>query len=172
MFQHQDRARGGKRLPYRACVGVMLLNRQGQAFVGKRRAEEGGPARLAYCWQMPQGGLDPDEDPLAGARRELFEETGIRSAEVLAEAPEWYAYDFPPEVLARAPLGKYCGQRQRWFAFRFTGEDSEIDLSVPGHKPEFCDWRWAPLAELPDLIVPFKRPVYEKVVQAFAHLAG
>jgi putative (di)nucleoside polyphosphate hydrolase len=160
------------RLPYRRCVGVVLMNREGRVFVGRRARGEQDPLQLDHPWQMPQGGIDRREDPLAAARRELREETGVRSAELIATAPDWYAYDFPPEVLARTRSGKFAGQTQLWFAFRFTGDDSEIDLSAPGHKPEFTEWRWARLAELPDLIVPFKRPVYEKVVAAFAHLAS
>jgi putative (di)nucleoside polyphosphate hydrolase len=161
------------RLPYRRCVGVMLLNGRGGVFVGKRRGGgDSDPDRMEYRWQMPQGGIDAGETPLEAARRELLEETGVRSAELIAEAPDWYDYDFPADVLARTRNGRYGGQTQRWFAFRFTGKDAEIDLSPPGHKPEFSSWRWAEMAELPGLIVPFKRGVYERVVDAFGHLAG
>jgi putative (di)nucleoside polyphosphate hydrolase len=103
--------------------------------------------------------------------RELTEETSIRSAEIIAEAPDWYTYDLPAHLVGVSWGGKYKGQKQRWFALRFTGDDSEIDITVPGHKPEFDAWRWASMAELPDLIVPFKRAVYEQVIAAFRHLA-
>jgi putative (di)nucleoside polyphosphate hydrolase len=160
-------------LPYRPCVGVALFNRDGLVFVGRRRAEA-GPEHVAgsYAWQMPQGGIDAGEEPLVAAKRELFEETNVRSATLLAEAPDWYAYDLPRDVTGRAWRGRYGGQTQKWFAFRFEGDDSEIDIACPaGHKPEFDEWRWERLERLPELIIPFKRPVYEKVVAAFAHLA-
>lgn len=160
-------------LPYRRCVGIMLLNRDGKVFVGRRRGGDIEPKQPDYAWQMPQGGIDRGEEPLAAAKRELREETNVASVELLAEAPRWYDYDFPPEVLARTRNGKYGGQTQRWFAFRFTGDPSEIDVQSPGgHKPEFSQWRWAEMAELPDLIVPFKRDVYLDVLKAFGHLAG
>jgi putative (di)nucleoside polyphosphate hydrolase len=162
----------GRRLPYRRCVGVALFNVQGKVFLGRRRSGAADADKLVHRWQMPQGGIDRHEDPLAAARRELEEETGVRSAELLAEAPEWFTYDFPPEVLAKARGGKFSGQTQLWFAFRFTGEEAEIDLAPPGHKPEFDEWRWADLAETPALIVPFKRSVYHQVVDAFSRFAG
>jgi putative (di)nucleoside polyphosphate hydrolase len=161
-----------KKRAYRRCVGVMLLNREGLVFVGRRRRGENDPVRLDHQWQMPQGGIDKGEDPEAAAFRELEEETGVVSAELIEVAPEWYTYDFPPEFAGRGRAGRYSGQTQLWFALRFTGDESEIELSQPGHKPEFTDWRWAPMAELSGLIVPFKRPVYDNVVRAFAHLAG
>jgi putative (di)nucleoside polyphosphate hydrolase len=124
---------------------------------------------------MPQGGVDPGEDLIAAAKRELYEETNVSSVALLAEAPEWYAYDIPPEAVGERWRRKWRGQTQKWFAFRFTGEESEIDVARPGggaHDPEFEDWRWVEMRELPALVVPFKRPVYEKVVAAFAHLAA
>lgn len=163
-----ERERGA----YRRCVGVALFNKDGLVFVGKRRRGEGDPERMDHPWQMPQGGIDRHEDPLAAARRELIEETGVRSAELIATAPDWYAYEFPPEIRARTRSGKFIGQTQLWFAFRFTGEEDEIDLAEPGHKPEFSEWRWAPLEELPELVVPFKRAVYDNVVAAFAGLGS
>ena len=161
---------------YRRCVGIMLLNREGRVFIGRRRSEA-GPEHVAegYAWQMPQGGIDPGEDPYAAAVRELYEETNVRSVSLLAEAPEWYSYDLPAHVAGRAWKGRYCGQTQRWFAFRFTGDDREIDIRHPAggrHRAEFDAWRWETMTKLPELIIPFKRPVYEKVVAAFSHLAA
>ncbi|HVL73595.1 MAG TPA: RNA pyrophosphohydrolase [Beijerinckiaceae bacterium] len=162
-------------LPYRPCVGVALFNRDGRVFVGRRRAQA-GPEHVSglYAWQMPQGGIDRGEEPLAAALRELYEETNVRSASLLAEAPGWYAYDLPERVATRAWKGRYRGQTQKWFALRFEGDDDEIDIFRPGggrHRPEFEDWRWERLERLPELIIPFKRPVYEQVAAAFAHLA-
>jgi putative (di)nucleoside polyphosphate hydrolase len=163
-------------LPYRPCVGIMLINPDGRVFVGRRRAEA-GPEHVAdgYAWQMPQGGVDPGENPYAAAVRELYEETNVRSASLLAEAPDWYCYDLPPVVAGRALKGRYRGQTQKWFAFRFTGRDQEIDIHRPGggrHRPEFDAWRWEDMTRLTELIIPFKRPVYEKVVAAFSHLGA
>jgi len=160
-------------LPYRPCVGVMVLNRAGLVFVGQRL---GGPEHVdaGHGWQMPQGGIDRDEDPWSAALRELYEETNIRSVERLAEAPGWLAYDLPPEIAKEAWKGRYRGQTQKWYALRFTGDDSEIDIRHPGggaHEPEFTAWRWEPIRNLPALAISFKRKVYEDVVKAFAHLA-
>lgn len=162
-------------LPYRPCVGVMVLNRDGLVWAGRRIAEDDSEmAGAKKLWQMPQGGIDAGEDPLPAARRELFEETGMRSVSLLGEAPGWINYDLPREVLGIALKGKFRGQTQKWFAFRFEGDESEIAINPPpgGHTPEFDAWAWKPMAELPDLIVPFKRKVYEEVVASFRHLAG
>jgi putative (di)nucleoside polyphosphate hydrolase len=121
---------------------------------------------------MPQGGIDPGEDPATAARRELFEETAIRSAEEIAELPRWLTYDLPPELIGQAWGGRYRGQKQKWFAYRFTGQDDEIDITPQtGPEPEFIDWQWASVDEVIDLIVPFKRDVYREVLAAFAPLA-
>ena len=155
-------------LPYRPCVGVVVLNRDGTVFIG-RRIE--GPEHIdaAHSWQMPQGGIDPGEEPWSAALRELYEETNIRSVERLGEIGDWLTYDIPREIVGQAWKGKYRGQKQKWFALRFTGNESEIDLANPAwtHRPEFAAWRWEPMQNVPDLVVPFKRAVYERVVREF-----
>jgi putative (di)nucleoside polyphosphate hydrolase len=159
-------------LPYRPCVGVVLFNRAGRVFIGKRL---GGPEHVdaTHSWQLPQGGVDSGEEPWPAAQRELFEETNVRSVEKLAEVADWLTYDIPREIVGEAWKGKYRGQTQKWFAVRFNGDDSEIDVNHPaGHKPEFSAWRWERLEELPALIIPFKRQVYERVVKEFAKFAG
>jgi len=158
-------------LPYRPCVGVMVLNGRNEVWVG-RRVGSPNQRHLSAFWQMPQGGIDAGEEPAAAALRELFEETGIRSATILAESTEWYPYDLPPELLGHIWGGRYRGQMQRWFAMRFNGGDDEINIDPPDHEREFAEWRWAPMAELPRLIVPFKRDVYSKVIAEFEHLAA
>jgi putative (di)nucleoside polyphosphate hydrolase len=144
---------------YRRNVGIMLLNPQGLAWVGRRldMPDE--------TWQMPQGGIDPGEAPEAAAMRELEEEIGTAEAEILCEAPGWLTYDLPPDLAGRFWKGQWRGQAQRWFALRFTGSDSDIDVATK--HPEFGAWRWVPRTDLPRLIVPFKRPVYEAVVAEF-----
>lgn len=150
---------------YRRCVGVMLLNHEGKVFVGRRIDREADE-----IWQMPQGGIDAGEDVLAAAMRELAEETGVTAVTVLQEAPDWYRYDLPDHLMGVALRGRYRGQTQKWFAMRFEGQDTDIDLNA--HKPEFDAWRWVAMETLPDLIVPFKRNVYVNVVQAFRNLAA
>jgi putative (di)nucleoside polyphosphate hydrolase len=163
-----------EQLPYRRCVGVAVFNRAGDVFVGRRID---GPEHIdeTHVWQMPQGGLDAGEDPYACALRELYEETSIRSVERLGEIDEWLSYDLPREIAGQAWKGKYRGQTQKWFALRFIGAEREIDVKRPGggkHDPEFVAWRWEPLRNLPELVVPFKRGVYERVVAAFSGLRG
>jgi putative (di)nucleoside polyphosphate hydrolase len=158
---------------YRPCVGIALFNREGRVFVGRRRvgAHDG---QLRHAWQMPQGGIDAGESVADAAHRELYEETNVHSVEPLAEAEDWLSYDIPTPLAGLAWKGRYVGQRQKWLAFRFTGEDSEIDVERPGggkHKPEFGAWRWERLERVPKLIVPFKRAVYEKVAERFAPFA-
>lgn len=162
-------------LPYRPCVGIMVLNTEGLVWAGRRIAESDSEmAGTDKLWQMPQGGIDTEEDPLPAALRELYEETGMKTVSLLAEAPDWIHYDLPEHLVGIAFKGRYRGQKQRWFAFRFEGDESEIAINPPpgGHEPEFDDWAWKPMEELPDLIVPFKRGVYEEVVAAFRHLAS
>jgi putative (di)nucleoside polyphosphate hydrolase len=159
-------------LPYRPCAGMMVINRDGLVFIGRRSS---GPEHIdaTHVWQMPQGGIDEDEDPYAAALRELNEETNIRSVEKLGEIAEWLVYDIPRDIVGQAWGGKYRGQKQKWYALRFTGEDTEIDIAHPpgGHEPEFIDWRWVAVRELPELVVPFKRQTYERVVKEFGKYA-
>jgi putative (di)nucleoside polyphosphate hydrolase len=159
-------------LPYRPCAGITLFNRAGLVFVGRRA---GGPEHvdLTHVWQMPQGGIDDGEDPYQGALRELYEETNVRSVEKLGEIAEWLTYDIPRDIVGEAWGGKYRGQRQKWFALRFTGDEQEINIASPagGHKPEFIAWRWAKIDEIADLVVPFKRQTYERVLEEFARFA-
>jgi putative (di)nucleoside polyphosphate hydrolase len=158
-------------LPYRRCAGLMVLNRAGLAFVGRRSS---GPEHgdLTHAWQMPQGGIDPGEDPWPAALRELREETNISSVKRLGEIADWLSYDIPREIVGQAWGGKYRGQTQKWFALRFTGDDSEIDIGHPDARhAEFIAWRWEKLEDLAGLVVPFKRAVYERVVKEFARYA-
>lgn len=157
-------------LAYRPCVGIMVLNRTGKVWIGRRFNAPAEPEGPGAWWQMPQGGIDESEDPAKAALRELDEETGIRSATIVGESPVWYTYDLPPNLRPNAWGGRYRGQRQKWFAARFTGSDDEVVLARPGHKSEFDVWRWADMDELVGLIVPFKRAVYEQVVRDFRAL--
>ncbi|MBC7802117.1 MAG: RNA pyrophosphohydrolase [Gemmatimonadaceae bacterium] len=156
-------------LPYRPNVGAVLFNAQGEIFVA-RRADlpnaEGAPGG----WQLPQGGIDADEDPRAAVLRELEEEIGTGAAAIIGEHPEWLTYDLPPELLGRALGGRYRGQRQRWFALRFLGQDADVRLDLDPH-PEFDAWRWVKLADLPGLAVGFKRPIYDVLARSFAAFA-
>jgi putative (di)nucleoside polyphosphate hydrolase len=150
-------------LPYRPCVGIMLFNADGKVFVGKRLDQ------TVESWQMPQGGIDTGETPQQAALRELKEEVGTKKAEIIAEMDDWVTYDLPDHLIGIALHGKYRGQRQKWFALRFTGKDSDIDLTT--HDPEFSSYRWVSLEELPALIVPFKRDSYRAVVAALGQYA-
>jgi len=148
-------------LPYRPGAGVMLVNREGKVFVAQRLDS------TLEAWQMPQGGLDEGEDPEDGALRELEEETGIRrdKVEVIARCPEPLTYDLPPDLVGKLWKGRWRGQKQHWFLARFLGEDGDIDIATA--EPEFRAWRWADPDDLPALIVPFKKKLYEDVLAAF-----
>lgn len=156
---------------YRACVGVMLINKAGLVWVGRRFDKQNDEGK-GHWWQMPQGGIDKGEDVRAAALRELAEETAVTSAEIVAESSRWYHYDLPEHLIGKSWNGKYRGQTQKWLALRFTGDDGEIDLAPPGQKQEFDQWRWAHMDELMELIVPFKRQVYEQVLAEFRHLGA
>ena len=150
-------------LPFRPCVGVMLINAEGLVFVGRRidQTVEG--------WQMPQGGIDMGESPEQAALRELKEEIGTNKAEFLRELDGWLEYDLPAHLVGVALKGRYRGQRQKWLAMRFTGKDSDIDVATD--EPEFAEWKWLAMEALPRMIVPFKRDTYAKVIEAFRDLA-
>ena len=150
--------------PYRRGTGIVLLNPAGHAFVG-RRVDTGEPA-----WQFPQGGIDDGETPLEAVLREMKEEIGTDRAELLAESAEWIAYDLPHDLADRAWHGRFRGQRQKWFAFRFLGSDADINIDT--EHPEFCQWRWMPLDAIPPLIVAFKRGLYDRVTAEFAPVAA
>ena len=156
-------------MPYRACVGVMLLNPAGQVWIGRRIAKWSGD-QSALLWQMPQGGIDDGETPEQAAIRELEEETGASKGTVIGRTQEWLYYDLPDEALGVALKGKYRGQKQHWFAIRFDGTDDDFNIAPTDHKPEFDAWRWEDMEVLPGLVVPFKRPVYEEVVRLFKPL--
>ncbi len=162
---------GRLELPYRPCVGIMLFNRYGLVWIGRRLPKWVGD-RSAHVWQMPQGGIDKGETPREAAVRELAEETGLENAEVLDEIQDWLTYDLPEDLLGVALKGKYRGQRQRWFAMRSMGPDSDVDIRARAKKAEFDAWRWARIEEVVDLAVPFKREVYRRVARSFAAYAG
>jgi putative (di)nucleoside polyphosphate hydrolase len=151
---------------YRPNVGVVLVNKAGRVWYGRRAKESG-----QHLWQFPQGGVDDGEDLFAAAKRELAEETGVRSASLIGRTEDWVTYDFPPELMRAKAARGWRGQKQIWYALRFEGEDSEIDLNA--HRPaEFDAWRWGRLEEAVNLVVPFKRAVYEQVTRAFIGLIG
>jgi putative (di)nucleoside polyphosphate hydrolase len=156
-------------LPYRPCVGLLIVNAAQQVWIGQRIPSVGKEAP-GGLWQMPQGGIDEGEEPATAAMRELREETGMSSGHIIAESRTWHAYDLPPHLLGRVWGGKYRGQTQKWFAVRFTGDDSEINISPTDHEPEFAAWRWAAINDVLDLVVPFKRSVYESVIAEFKPL--
>ena len=147
-----------KNLPYRKGVGMMVFNDDKKIFVGKRIDNQ-------KAWQMPQGGVDENEDCFSAARRELYEETGIQSIRVIEKSKEKYTYDLPEYLLGKLWKGKYKGQKQRWFLIKFLGPDSEINLNQK--YPEFNEWKWVDIDELSNLIVPFKKELYLSVIKEF-----
>jgi len=155
--------------PYRRNVGAVLFNQAGLVLVA-RRAKFPNAEGAAGGWQLPQGGIDEDEDPAAAVLRELGEEIGTANAQIIGEHPDWLKYDLPPELIGVAFKGKYRGQEQKWFALRFLGQDSEIRLDADPH-PEFDAWQWVPITQLPALAVAFKRPIYEALTRDFARYA-
>jgi putative (di)nucleoside polyphosphate hydrolase len=158
-------------LSYRPCVGIMVLNAQHRIWIGRRVGAPQEPEGPGTWWQMPQGGIDAEENAEDAARRELFEETGMRSVTLIAESPGWYSYDLPEALRPRAWGGRYRGQRQKWFAMRFLGPEAEIAIErPPGQDREFDAWRWAEASELVSQVVPFKRAVYAQVLRDFAGL--
>ena len=150
-------------LPYRKGVGLVLFNAQGLVFAAKRIDTQ------ALAWQMPQGGIDKGETPEVAALREMEEEIGTAKAEIIGETADWLTYELPAELIGKVWKGRYRGQKQKWFALRFTGSDADIDIHTK--HPEFEDWRWVRLAELEELIVPFKRDLYRAVIAEFGPLA-
>ncbi len=160
-------------LPYRRSAGVALIDARARVFIGQRVKSREATLLAGHEWQMPQGGIDAGESPLEAAGRELYEETNVSSVSLIAEAPDWWSYDLPPEMGGRW-RARYRGQTQKWFLFRFDGHESEINVDFPAgghHAAEFRDWRWEEWEALPDLVVPFKREVYLEVVAFFAPIA-
>ena len=151
-------------LPYRRGVGVVLFNREAKVFAAQR-IDAPGPA-----WQLPQGGIDAGEAPRDAAMREMEEEIGTANAEIIGETRDWIRYDLPPEIVPRVWGGRFRGQEQKWFALRFLGDDSDIDIET--EHPEFSAWRWVAFEDLPDLIVAFKQPLYLALVDEFRDLAA
>ena len=173
MGKDKDRVIRAEDLPYRPCVGIMVLNKQGLVWAGRRIAEgnseyDGSP----QLWQMPQGGIDAGEKPRDAAYRELWEETGIASAELIAVTDDWWNYDFPARGARVDKLYPFRGQRQRWAAFRLAGSEDEITLAAAHTEepPEFLEWRWRPLTELPAVAPPHRRQQYARVLEAFGHI--
>lgn len=149
-------------LPYRPCVGIILRNDDRHVFVGQRIDT------TMEAWQLPQGGIDPGEDPRETAFRELGEEIGTTRADIIAETEDWLTYDLPPELIGKVWKGRYRGQKQKWFVMHFRGSDRDIDINTP--HPEFNDWRWMKFRDIPNVIVPFKRNLYLELVRRFGDL--
>jgi putative (di)nucleoside polyphosphate hydrolase len=152
-----------QKLPYRPCAGIMLLNNQNQVFVAKRIDT------AVEAWQMPQGGIDQGEDPKEAAIRELEEETGIRDTQVIAEYEGWLTYDLPDELYGKVWKGKFGGQTMKWYVMRFNGNENDINIETA--HPEFSEWKWTEISNIPDMIVPFKKDIYQKLADKFSYLA-
>lgn len=148
-----------KDLPYRAGVGIMLLNNNNQVFVGKRIDT------MSEAWQMPQGGIDEGENTQTAALREMWEEIGTDKATIITESKDWYNYDLPEHLIPKLWGGRFRGQQQKWFCLRFLGNDSDINIAT--EHPEFCQWQWVEMESLPDIIVPFKRELYQAIINEF-----
>lgn len=157
-FSHDDHLQAS--IPYRHGVGIMLLNADKKIFVAQRID------KTSEAWQMPQGGINPGENPRDAALRELREETGIESVNILRETEDWFFYDFPNELAAKLWRGKFRGQRQKWFAMQFTGPDSEINIVTS--KPEFSEWKWVDPSDVPNMIVDFKKQLYRAILREFS----
>lgn len=158
------------KLPYRPCVGILLLNSANKVWVGKR-IPKWEKDHSAHLWQMPQGGIDEGEEPIDAAFRELREETGVSNVELIDSIPEWLTYDLPPEAVGVALKGLFRGQQQKWFAMRYLGDDADINIDPQlGEKAEFSEWKWVDMRSLPNMVIPFKREIYLTVVEKFQHL--
>lgn len=147
-------------LPYRKCVGIVLLNKDNKVFTAKRIDT------LSDAWQMPQGGIDKEETPREAAIRELEEETSITNIEIISESRNWLSYDLPKNLIPKLWGGKYKGQQQKWFLCKFLGEESEINIKT--NIPEFSEWKWTEFKKVPEIIVPFKRELYQNIVDEFS----